>query len=169
MTTEEKDLVWLPKSLVKKIKKAEEGGEDYENLVISYLDESNREVRNNLELLEEDVLQYRGLMVKAKQEFKKAKEEHLQASYEVWEEFDKELPSISEKVQKLTDEVKPIKEAADELKDTLNSISLYNLKELADVIEKISNYLSYNSETGKILKYLVKTYNPKREVQNEVK
>jgi chromosome segregation ATPase len=165
--TEERDLVWLPVKLAKQVKGLQDNGEEYEKIIISYIDASKREVQANLESLEEDLLQYRGLMVKAKQEFKKAKDEQLEASYALWQEFDKELPNTREKVETLKNELQPIKDQVDELSQSLNSISTYQIKDFLEVLQSISQYLSYDSDTGKMLKYLMETYK-KPEATTEV-
>lgn len=154
----ETELVWLPKALASKIEQQKKKGDGYEDIIIGYLDDSRAEVKNNLELLEDDVLQYRGLMVKAKQEFQKAKDEQLKASYDLWEKFDEELPKLRDKVEKANKELAPIAESVKDLRTSLDNISLYQLKELNELLESISRHLGNDGHTGKILKYLVKNY-----------
>jgi len=80
---EEREFVYVPKSLAKKIKELEDG-KVKEDLILEYLDKSRKEVKANLETLEDDVIQYQGIMIKAKQTFEKAKNEQLTASYDLW-------------------------------------------------------------------------------------
>ena len=154
---EERDLVWLPKRLAEKIKDNTDKKLE-EKLIVDYLDQSRSDVKANLESLDEDILRYKGLMAKARQAFREAKEEQLQANYDLWEKFDKELPKLSEKVEMLKNKVEPIKRQVQELNESLDKVRSYQIKDLVDLLKEISDALSYDSNTGKILKFLVKNY-----------
>ena len=51
-----------------------------------------------VEAMEEDAAIFSGLMLKVKQSFGKAKDEALSASYDLWEKYDQERPSVEKKV-----------------------------------------------------------------------
>ena len=153
---EEKEYVslYLPKSLAKKIKQLE-SGESHEDIVQSFLDESKRDIKNSLECLEDDVLEYKALMTKAKVAFREAKEEQLQASYELWEKFEEDLPSVEEKITKLINKLKPVERQLSQINDLLNGLSFYSIENAMELIGKINQM---TSETKNIFKFLLENY-----------
>ncbi len=154
---EEKKYVYVTKSLADKIESAQS---DRTKLTIieDYIRESKNEIKSNLESLEEDVVIYKGLMIKAKEAFREVKEEQLTASYKVWEKFDEEMRSVSESVKIAKEKIIPLKKEIQEVNELLRECSTYNLKELLSIIKEISSELSYDSKTGDILKFLFKEY-----------
>ena len=158
MSYEDKEIVWLPKKLADKVKGYQEEGKPYENIILQYLDESKNEVKSNLETLDEDVLQYKALMVKAKNAFKEAKEEQLSQSYEIWEDFDKELVSVRSKVEEMKNTISPIKSEIEDIKKLLDGVSSWEIEKFLEVIKEVSNYLAYEGDTAKILRFLFDNY-----------
>jgi len=157
---EEREFVYVPKSLAKKIKELEDG-KVKEDLILEYLDKSRKEVKANLETLEDDVIQYQGIMIKAKQTFEKAKNEQLTASYDLWERFDKEMPKLQKKIETITSQIEPIANQIIELNEALDKIHSYQIKDLVELLKEVSSCLEYDGNTGKILKFLVTNYNKK--------
>ncbi len=156
-TREEREIVWLPKSLAKKVKDNTDE-KLVEQEILKYLDDSRKDVRRSLEILEEDVVSYRALMVKARQSFEKAKNEQLDASYKLWEKFDKEMPKLSEKIKTLEEKLSPVKETVDGLEESLKNMSTYRIKDLVELIEKLDSILTAGGETGKMVRFLLKEY-----------
>lgn len=154
---EEKEFVYLPVSLARKIKDLGEG-KVYEGLVLDYLNESKNEIKANLASLDDDVIRYKGLMIKAKQAFKEAKDEEIKNSYEMWESLDKELPSLKEKVESMKQSLLPLQSTLKEINSGMEVLRTYQIKELLEIVKEISQELSYDSKTGKILKFLVANY-----------
>lgn len=65
----EKELVWLPKELAAKIKDIE-GVEGLRKEILSYVDETKRDLRNDIEMMDEDILLYKAYMIQARDKFK---------------------------------------------------------------------------------------------------
>lgn len=155
--TEEKDLIWLPKSLVKKIKDIEDT-KTIEAEIYKYIEESKKDLRINLESLDDDVLLYKAYMIKAKNAFEAAKNEQLEASYALWEKFDTELYEVRKKVEKVKEVMNPIKQELEELKTLMNSVKTYDIEKLLEVIKTIATYLSYDGDTAKVVRFLFENY-----------
>ncbi len=154
---EVKELAWLPSSLVKKLKKLDDKGEQ-EKLILKYIEDSKRDVQYSIEELEDGVIRYKGAMLKARKAFEDAKNEQLGANYAMWEKFDEELPNISDKVATIQKVVSPLQKQVEDLSETLEKIQTYRIEDLLKLIEKIGEHLSYDNNTSKILKFLVKEY-----------
>ena len=156
---ENKELVWLPKELAKKIQAINDPTSKLcEELIDKYLDDSRREVKSNLEALEEDVLSYRVLMVRAKNAFKEAKEEQIASSYDLWEKFEEEAPLIKDKVDTVIKELRPLKEDLHDIKELLSGINMIGIERLLEVVRAISGHVDSEGNTGKMLKFLFENY-----------
>ena len=150
----ERDLVWLPKELAEKVKTME-SDEMLENLIMKHIEDSKLSLTNELRNLEEEVLLFRGMMVKARNEFKKAKEEELNSFNEIYEDYENDILSVREKVGKITDVLKPLKNELNEVRNMMQEIAVYNFKELNEVIRTFSNLYGENK---KILEFLIGNY-----------
>lgn len=163
--TEEREYIYLPKSLAKKIKDLEDN-KLIEQAIDEYFEETKRDLKINLEEIDDRVLEYRGLMVKAKGEFKKAKEEQISASYTLWEEFEKEMPNIRGKIELLKNEISPITKELKELSTELNKVKTWEIQDLLKIVKEVRSYLDYNNDTGNILKFLFENYKrPETQIQ----
>ena len=157
----EKDLAWLPKPLVEKIKSIDDPiSKECEKLIDEYIDSSKKEFKQSLDNLDEDLIQYQSMMIKTKNKFKEAKEEQVEASYALWEKFEDELPSVEKKTKKIIAKLQPLKEELTEIDDIIKSIQTYDIQKLVEMI-KFFNSNIYG-ETENILKYLIDNYRSKK-------
>jgi len=146
--------VYVTKELSKKMKELdsdEERKKVFEEYFETIEKKSKDEYRANLENLEEDVAIYTGLMLKVKQAFEKAKNEQLKSSYELWEKFDEDIPSIKEKTTNIISKLNPVIEKLKETNDLLNSISTYSFEKLINVIKEVANLYGKDKEMVKFL------------------
>ena len=151
---EEKELVWLPKKLAKQI----EGLENPDNFVKEYIEESKREIKTNLDNLDDDIIQYKAAMITARQKFKEAKDGVLKANYEVWEKFEEDNKSLRKMTDVLLSQLRPIKNEVDEINQTLSKISTYQMKDLLELLQKIG-YALQDNQTREVLKTLIDAKN----------
>jgi chromosome segregation ATPase len=146
---EGKEIIWVETGFAKKynqLKSDEEKHKAFDEYVEKVSEESKREFKANLDSLDEDVAIYAGLMLKAKQSFEKAKNEQLSASYALWEGFEKELPSVREKIAQITNTIKPLTAELKQIDDLLKSINTYSVERITGVIEKFTNLSGKNKE-----------------------
>jgi chromosome segregation ATPase len=161
MMDNEKELVWLPKEIADEVQKLQDPfSEECRALIAKYIDEARRDYQNDLQALDEDVLMYRGLLVKAKKSFEAAKNEQLSAHYDVWEKFDKDLPRLEERVNRLTSRLTPLQEDLDEISTTIRKIQTWDIEKLLEIVRNIDGCLNSGNGTSKILKFLVREYAP---------
>lgn len=156
-TKEETEYVSVPKSLAQKIKGVKET-KVLEEEIRKYIEESKRDLRVNIESLDDDVLMYKASMVKAKNAFEQAKTEQLDASYAMWEKFDEELGQIRKKVAATKDAILPLKQELDDLNKKMASIRTWDLEKILELLKQISYYVDTESDSGKILKFLFENY-----------
>jgi chromosome segregation ATPase len=148
-----KELVWVEKEFAEKYKMLEGKKEmrelqiaEFEEYMKKVQDQARREFRANLENLDEDCAIFSGLMLKVKQSFEKAKNEHLDASYALWEKFEKEIPDVRKKIQTITETVTPLKKELEDVNALLAKINTYDLDRVIEAIGKLNNLYGTSRE-----------------------
>jgi len=138
MSNSEKELVWLPKDLAKRVKDITDA--DAINRVMDeFIETSKKELRINIECIDEDVLLYRAHMVKARDKFKEAKEAELESMYSLWESFDKDLSAIRAKIRESIEVIKPLRDEIKLLEKDMNSVSSTNYR-LEDTLKLLRGF-----------------------------
>lgn len=158
----DKELIWVEREFAEKYKvlesersKNEERIKTLDEYIDKIKDESKRDFKSNLESLEEDVAIYTGLMLKVKQAFGKAKDEQLNASYDLWESFDKEIPNITKKINEILEKLNPLEEKINKINSISEKIRTWNIDRLSESIVKIS---SLYAQDDKLIKFLLENY-----------
>lgn len=155
--TEETELVWLPKSLAKKIASVKNS----DNFVLEYIEDSKREIKNDLDAFEDEIISYKAAMIKFREEFKKAKQEQIEANYVVWDKFEEDRKSIRDLATKAATELRPLTEELEKINSELSKISKYQMKDFVNTIREISGMLY--GENRNILEFLVANYKKSEE------
>jgi archaellum component FlaC len=155
--SDENEIVWLPKKLAEQVKEVTDEKRK-ELLILRFIEDSKIDLQASLESLDEDVVRYKGSMIRARKAFEEAKNEQLNANYELWKKFDAELPSVEAKVQTLTKKLHPLKKELEEIKELMNGIRDYDIKLLLELVKNLHSYLNYDSDTSKILRFLFENY-----------
>lgn len=153
--TEQKELVWLPASLAKRIKDIQDT-KYLENEIVKYTEETKRNFKTEIECIDEDVLQYKAFMIKAKNAFKDAKDEHLNASYELWEKYETDLTKVRQYVNTVNLAIEPLKKELNDVKNLMQEIDKYGIKDLLELIKEVNSH--YYGETANMLKFLFDNY-----------
>jgi archaellum component FlaC len=143
----EKEYTYVPKRLVKLL----QDSEDHEKIILEFIDESKREVRQNLESLDEDLLQYRAMMAKSKQAFREAKDEQCNAMYELWESYEPELGKVRKMASNLAKELAPIKNAVLDLQKTIDGVSTYSLEKMVEIVKQVGSMSDDEKDMFKML------------------
>lgn len=143
METENKDLIWVDAKLAKKYKTITSDSRKDE-MVIKFIEDSKIEYLSYIENLEDDVLQFKGSMIKMKKAFKEAKESQIDDMYKLWEKFDEETPRIDKKVDSVLKKLSPISECLQDISSSLSKISLHNIDRLLDIIGRIEGMSKKN-------------------------
>jgi hypothetical protein len=160
------ELIWVDSefaSRYKALEKEENKRELQVKALEEYMDGLSKETKADfsaqLSALEEEAAIYTGLMLKVKQTFSKAKDEALDASYTLWEQFDKERPSINQKISDIIDTLHPLKNELTSINNLLSKISLYNFEQLTKTIQEVA---SLDIKSQKIIEFVINSY-PKEE------
>lgn len=134
----EKEYVYIPKVIADKIK----GVEDIttiENAIKEYVEQNKKELQDYIEGMDEDMLYFRAMMIKARESFKKAKDEELSAYYSLWEKFDEDRIEIRKKVTAIKEELTPLILEITELKKLCQSVDTWGISNLVESVSKLKN------------------------------
>ena len=154
---DDKEFVYVPKWLARQLEDLETGAEQ-EKIILGYLDRSREEIRTNVESLEEDIVQYRGMMIQAKESFRKAKDEALESSYALWEKMDKEHSKIRTKVKEVKEFMSPLSKEIGDINSKLDKLSVYKVEKILELLEKIKNA---DPKTRDMVAFLLNEYKEK--------
>ncbi|RLC30414.1 hypothetical protein DRH13_04380 [Candidatus Woesebacteria bacterium] len=119
-------------------------------------DKSKEDFKVNLECLEESAAVYVGLMVQVRQKFEKAKNEQLETSYALWEEWDNERPNVEKKIKAITDSMIPLKNSIDEINKGIDGINLHRLEKILELVDKFNGMSDSSKE---VMKFLIENFN----------
>lgn len=154
MEHEEKELVWLPKSLAAKV----EALKDSDNFVEEYIEQSKREINTNLESFDNEIISYKANMIKARKEFQIAKDEMIQANYEMWEKFDEERKSTYNLAEKMVETLKPLKDELVEIQKLMDGIHKWRIEDLLKMLKEINGCAPEGSKTRDMLVFLMENF-----------
>ena len=149
----DRELIWVEKEYAERYKVLDtERGKNEERIaaldeyIAKVKEQSKADFKANLESLEEDVAIYTGLMLKVKQAFGKAKDEQLNASYELWEKFDKDIPSVNKKVGDIVATIEPLQKKLENLDNLLGKIRTYDMDRVIETINKLDSLYGTQKE-----------------------
>ena len=152
------ELIWVDKDFAerwKELTKARATREQqlvvFDEYVKGVTDYVRKDFKANLEGLGEDAAMFTGLMLKVKQAFEKAKNEQLNATYELWEKFEAEIPSTKEKVDKILQALDPLEKKLTSINALIGKISTYNIDKLNESLSMMASLYGANREMVEFL------------------
>jgi uncharacterized coiled-coil DUF342 family protein len=156
LVSEEKEYVslYIPKSLAKQLKDIQ-NGEETNKVILKYIEAVKNDIRLNAETFEPEILSFRAAIAKAKQEFEKAKNEEIDTFEAIWDNYDKQISEIKNKIKVLKETVEPLKKEMNELNKSLSALSIYGVDNLLTLIQKVQT-LSEND--AKALSFFIENY-----------
>lgn len=142
--TEEKDLVWLPKSVAAKVKLVETV-EEADNMIQEYIKTKRQDFTRELENLDDDVLIFKGVCLKHRQELKKVYDEQTDLLDKLWEDcgdmgskIHEHAVALAAELAPLTAEVKNLKSSIEEVKRLIGQVDFYPQQTFIQTVESIA-------------------------------
>ena len=155
LKSEDKDLVWLPKPLCKKIKELDNGAA-IEKEIMKYFDSAMGEISTSVECMDDEVIRYRGFMIAAKQQFKKVTDDMLEESYAMWEDWSEKMPKLNTEIEKFRKLFNPIHDDLVEIDKMMKDVNTYGVREFMKVVTFMEELNGNN--TTEMIKFLVENY-----------
>jgi methyl-accepting chemotaxis protein len=138
-----KELVWVSKELVEMVNNLDDGVDKSD--VFKLVKEFKTEIEGYTYDIEEMAATFRRQSQKIKDSFKQVVDKEVESLQEFWEQQDEKRYEISKKVNGLHERIRSTKDDLLELKKLSESINVYGLKELIEMIDKIK-YMSPNDK-----------------------
>jgi len=155
--TDEKEYVsaYVSKEVAKQIKALE--GETPDGLMLEYIKSCKKDMQLNIESMDEDVLMFKGMLARVRRDFKQAKDDHLDTSYQIWQDYAKDIPELTKYVKTAVDQLRPLKEELESIQALMKDLSHWKIKDLIESISMISRAME--GQNKEMLKFLMENYN----------
>ncbi|HSQ90228.1 hypothetical protein [Romboutsia sp.] len=134
-----RELLWIDKSLVSKLKLLEETDEIMEQDLKQYIKDFKDGIEQLGEDIDSNVLDIRVKAQRARESYKNVVETEIESINEMWEQLDskryeayKTLKSAKESIDSITNEV-------NSLKKSINNINFYTIDRMIEVVDKVSS------------------------------
>lgn len=141
---EEKDLVWLPKSVAVKVKQIETV-EEADSMIQEYIKTKRQDFIRELENLDDDVLTFKGVCLRHRQELKKVYDEQANVLDDLWidcgdmgSKIHKHAVAMAAELAPLTAEVKNLKASIEEVKKLIHEVSFYPAQPFVSTVESVA-------------------------------
>ena len=141
---EEKDLVWLPKSVAVKVKQIETV-EEADSMIQEYIKTKRQDFTRELENLDDDVLTFKGVCLKHRQELKKVYDEQSDLLDRLWDDcgdmgskIHRHAKSLAAELAPLTAEVKSLKASIEEVKKLIGQVDFYPQQTFIQTVESVA-------------------------------
>ena len=167
---EEKDLVWLPRSIADKVKQVDTV-EEADRLIQEYIQLKRNNFKHELENLDDDVLLFKSVCLKHRNELKKVYDEQSYLLDKLWEDcgdmgskIHRHAKTLAEKLKPITAEVNSLKTSIHEVKMLLDTVNFYPPNTLIQVTESVARM---DASTKELLRDLLNAQQAKPETKGD--
>lgn len=122
-----------------------------DDIIQQYLDETKRDIKIDLDSLNDDILQYKAMASKWHKEMSKAYDSQVEKTELLFEKFDEQRPFFNEKVDQLKHAIQPVNSMIKDLEISMSKINSWKIEKLLDLINKISMMSGREKEMLKFL------------------
>ena len=149
------ELVWIPKELAGKLSELADDHKQMERVIDDFYKSADREMLINLEALDERVIEYKALSIKARAVFTEACIDTADKSEELFLNWDEKMPSVRQKVDAIRDEIKPLHDDLTSINELMGKIDTWKIKQVVDTMREIS---TMDAKTWEMLSFLQENY-----------
>lgn len=135
--SEEKDLIWVPKSMKKLIDELESDNAKL-NLVEKWIEQRKLNIKSDIESLDDDLLMFKAFALKYKKELESVFDEQDKQLEDLWNKCNDSCRESINKINKVKDELRNVVSQVDSVKKTLDGISTYKIEQLLNLVERFN-------------------------------
>jgi septal ring factor EnvC (AmiA/AmiB activator) len=147
--------MWVTPETAKLVEEAE-SPETKEKILADAAKNIKGIMQNEVDMLDDEVIKYKGMLADFKQKFRQVKQEQLGQLEDIYHDYEKELSQIKDKMAKLAEAVEPVAKQTAELNTNLQKLKSYDLERLLELLESIDR--AYSGESKHVMDHLFKTY-----------
>lgn len=146
----DKEIVFIPKEMKEQLQKIEDGVIE-QHAIKDIIANFNRQIKMMDEELDESTMLFRHHAKKVKEKYKEVVDVEIESMNELWETLDQKRYEVSKKLNGLHERIRTTKDDLRELKKMTESIGVYGLTELIQLIDKVK-YM--NPRDKELLQYV---------------
>jgi len=157
----DKELIWVQKDLAQKFNNLS-SSEEQEKLVTNIINDKKLDITNEMEYLEENLLMFKGVCLKHKNELTKVYNEETSKLEDMYDHVGEMRQGIDKSAKQLTDALIPLQKTVSDLKNDMKSISdelkhinVYGIERFLELVDKIN---AMDEGSKEMLKFLMKEY-----------
>lgn len=158
---DDKELVWVPKSLAEKLNSLDDDLKSGE-LVLQYIKDTKRDVETSIDALDDDILNLKSFSAKVKKEFKQIYEAQIEESEKLFLDADEKLPHVKDIAGKYISALAPVTEELQKLRELQLSINTWDIERVHDLLASVNKMLS-NDRMKHMLEFLIENFSRKVE------
>jgi methyl-accepting chemotaxis protein len=140
-----KELVWVSKELLEKVKDLDAVFQDHEK-VKSIIESFKDEVEQFTYDVEDSVSIFRRQSEKIKSSFKEVVDKEIESLQGFWEEQERRRAELTRKLAEIRESVRSVSEEIQTVKKELGKLNVYGLDKLIEVIDKINQMSEQEKE-----------------------
>lgn len=138
--------LWVTPKTAERIKAYSNDKKAYENALMEYIKDVKDSLRSDIEGADEDIIQFKAKMITARDAFKAAKDEQLEATYELWEKYDAEISKVGNFVAAAKQVIIPLKNEVESLNNAVSGLNFSRLESCLNLIDRINNMSQQDRE-----------------------
>lgn len=122
-----------------------------DEILQKYIEDTKRNIKLDLDGLNDDVLQYKALMSKYHRMMKENYDQIQDVGYEIFKEFEAKKPKFENKMKEFVNAAKPVNEMLKSIQDSLVKIDDWQINKLFSIVEKVANMSDKEKDIFKFL------------------
>jgi hypothetical protein len=133
----ERKLIWVDEQTAK-IYESMESDVEKLNLVNKVIADRKRDITSDIQNLSDDLIRFKAFALDYSLSFKEAYQTQNERLESIWNEHQVEFERTEKQIFKAVSDVKGLKEQVDGLNKSLDSINIYKVDKLIDLIDKFN-------------------------------
>ena len=135
-----KELLWVEKSLIQKLKLLDEVEEIKEKDIKDVIKKFNEDITEIItDNIDSNVLNLRLKAQQIRDSYENVVNEEIEKTNELWEQLDEKRYEINSKLNNMRDRVNSISNEINNIKQQIHNIDFYGIDKLLECIDKINN------------------------------
>lgn len=129
--------IWVPEEIGKRYEQATGDGTKID-IIETLIQSMKNDVKMSLESFDDDVLAYKGMVLKYKKAFQEVYENQSEKIDQLWEDIQKTLPRQDDLIKQVKDSLVPILDCIEKLAKKVEHVNTYHLMRMVELIDKVN-------------------------------
>jgi len=155
---EEKEFIYVKKSVADKYKKATDENAQME-IITNLISSAKRSMQDDLEALDEDAIRFKGILLAYKKRYGEVLSEHCASTLKLWEDIQDKIPNTKKMAENLVKEFEAVERPLDDILSKMKMISEgiknINTYELEKMVNLVNTIQSADEKTRDVLKLVL--------------